>query len=106
MMRSFHFYSPVGLSRTVGEGLSKGVTITESTGISSHYLDPPIPLLICKVTFILVGSKISAFKFQDCIFPSEPTTEKEITEVKIGFYYSLSALGTILKTRKVILRIF
>ena len=79
MMRSFHFYSPVGLSRTVGEGLSKGVTITESTGISSLYLDPPIPLLICKVSFILVGSKISAFKFQDCIFPSEPTTEKEIT---------------------------
>lgn len=69
IMRSFHFYLPVGLS----------VTITESTEISSHYLDPPIPLLICKAFFILVGSKISAFKFQDCIFPSEPTTEKEIT---------------------------
>ena len=79
MMRSFHSYSPVGLSRAIGEGLSKGVTVTKSTGISSHYLDPPSHLLICKASLILVGSKISAFKFQDCIFPSEPTTEKEIS---------------------------
>lgn len=55
----------MGLSRIVGKELREGVTFTESVEISSHYLDLPFSLLICKASIFLVGYKFSAFKFQD-----------------------------------------
>lgn len=69
----------MGLCRIVGKGSREGVTFTESAEISSHFLDLPFPLLICKASIILVGCKFSAFKFQDCKFPANlPKREKSL----------------------------
>lgn len=76
----------MGLSRIVGKGSREGVTFTESVEISSHYLDLPFPLLICKASIILVGYKFSAFKFQDCKFPAKSAREKEVIASRSALY--------------------